>query len=314
MSKLKILFAGTPLFAEIALNKLLQSSHQVIAVFTQPDRPKGRGLKLQASPVKELALKNNLPLFQPASLKTSAIQDELKKLAPDVMVVVAFGMLLPKEILMIPKFGCINVHPSLLPKFRGAAPIERTIESGDSETGVTIMQMDEGLDTGPILLQTKYLIKNDETSNSLMMKLAETGSEALIETLNLLQIGSLAPIPQDSVNATYANKITKEEALLSFYDDAITLERKVRAFNPRPVAYLPFKGKVIRVYEAIAKPSNEGFLPGIIIRATNDALDIACMKGSISLRKVQLPGKKPHSITDFYHAHHHDLIVGQLFS
>ena len=210
-SSLKIIFAGTPPFAAVALEALLQSSHQIVAVYTQPDRPAGRGLKLTPSAVKTLALQHQLPLYQPKTLKDEQEQKVLADFHADVMVVAAYGLLLPEAVLAIPRLGCINIHPSLLPRWRGAAPIQRTIFAGDKESGVTIMQMDAGLDTGPILLQREYPLAPDDTSQTLHDKLAVVGAEALIETLDLLAQDKIKPIPQDNTLATYAQKISKEE-------------------------------------------------------------------------------------------------------
>lgn len=313
MSSLRIVFAGTPTFASVALQELLAASYSVIAVYTQPDRPKGRGLKLTPSPVKELALAHELPLYQPVSLKTQEAQAELLALKPDVMVVAAYGLILPAAVLSIPTYGCINIHPSLLPKFRGAAPIERTIESGDVETGVTIMQMDVGLDTGPMLLQKTYQVATHETAGSLHDKLSVMGAKALLYTLDLLEAGKLAVTPQGD-GATYANKITKEEAFLSFHHDAMTLERKVRAFNPRPVAHVIWRGNHLRIWQAIALQVHTNAAPGTLLAASEDGLDIACSDQVLRLLSVQLPGGKPLSVRDFYHAHQHELKVGTLFA
>jgi len=313
MSSLRIVFAGTPTFAEVALKALLDAHYNVIAVYTQPDRPKGRGLKLTASPVKQAALSHHVPLYQPVSLKIAEAQAELKDLNPDVMVVAAYGLILPKTVLDIPTHGCINIHPSLLPRFRGAAPIERTIESGDQETGVTIMQMDEGLDTGPMLLQERYLIKPDETAESLHAELAVLGANALMRTLDLLQLRQLVAVPQ-GIGATYAKKITKEEAQLSFHSDAATLSCKIRAFNPKPVAYVMWRGQALRIWEACALPNETDALPGTLIAATSAGLDIACASHVLRILSLQLPGGKVLSVRDFYHAHQHQLTVGELFA
>lgn len=313
MSSLRIVFAGTPTFASVALQELLAASYSVIAVYTQPDRPKGRGLKLTPSPVKELALAHELPLYQPVSLKTQEAQAELLALKPDVMVVAAYGLILPAAVLSIPTYGCINIHPSLLPKFRGAAPIERTIESGDVETGVTIMQMDVGLDTGPMLLQETYQIASHETAGSLHDKLSVMGAKALLRTLDLLEAGKLVVTPQGD-GATYANKITKEEAFLSFEHDAMMLERKVRAFNPRPVAHVMWRGSHLRIWQAVALQMHTNAAPGTLLAASEDGLDIACSDQVLRLLSVQLPGGKPLSVRDFYHAHQHELKVGTVFA
>ena len=310
---LKIIFAGTPNFALVALKKLYQSSHQVVAVYTQPDRQKGRGLHLMPSPIKEFALNVQIPVCQPTSLKDKAEQQHLADWNADVMVVAAYGMLLPEAILSIPRYGCINIHPSLLPKFRGAAPIQRTIFSGDTISGVTIMQMDAGLDTGPILLQRNYTLDDNETSHTLQDKMAELGAECLVETLTLLEKNQLTPKPQDSHYATYAHKITKEEAKINWNDKAMALERKVRAFNPWPVAYCVWQGENLRIWEAKAIKITHQMLPGSVMNATEEGLDIATEDHVLRLSKVQLPGGKILSIADFYHGYAHLLKKGELF-
>lgn len=312
-SSLKIIFAGTPEFAAIALEALIHSAHQMVAVYTQPDRPAGRGLKLKQSPVKTLALTYQLPIYQPASLKEADQQRILQKFNADVMVVAAYGLLIPETILHIPRLGCINIHPSLLPRWRGAAPIQRTIAAGDTITGVTIMQMDHGLDTGPILLQQQYVLDPDETSQTLHDQLATLGAKTLIEALDLLSQNKMSAHSQDNESATYAHKITKAEALLDWTRSAIELELDIRAFNPWPIAHTSWQGLDLRIFaaKAIAKDHQES--PRTILHAGRDGIDIATGKGVLRLLKVQLPGGNILSVSDFYNAKQSELKVGEKF-
>ena len=308
---LNILFAGTPAFAATALNALLHSSHRIVAVYTQPDRQAGRGLKLTPSPVKELALAAHLPVHQPASLKDAAEQEKLASFNADVMVVAAYGMLLPSAVLTIPRLGCVNLHPSLLPRCRGAAPIQRTIFAGDQLTGVTIMQMDEGLDTGPMLLQRECAVAADDTTQTLHDKLAEISASALLEALDLMAQNKLHPIKQDDAKTTYANKITKEEALIDWEQSAQELEWKIRAFNPWPVAYTNWKNQPLRIWRAIAIPDHPQANPRTILHASHDYIDIATGNGVLRLQQVQLPGGKIITAGDFYNAKRDELVVGE---
>jgi methionyl-tRNA formyltransferase len=312
-TSLKIIFAGTPAFAAQALEALLSSTHQVIAVYTQPDRPSGRGLKVTESPVKVLAKQHQLPIHQPLSLKDSHEQATLAAYGADVMVVAAYGMLLPPAVLAIPPLGCVNIHPSLLPRWRGAAPIQRTLHAGDKETGVTIMQMDVGLDTGPILLQKKYQISTDDTSEALHDKLAKLGAESLIEALNLLAEGKASPQLQDNALATYAQKISKEEALIDWEQPAFEIENEIRSFNPWPVAYTTWRGETLRIWMAKAIPCAKPSKPRILLQASHEGIDIAAGEGAIRLLQVQLPGGKKMPVSDFYNAHREQLIIGETF-
>lgn len=310
---MKIIFAGTPEFAAVVLEHLLRSEHQIVAVYTQPDRPKGRGLKLAASPVKQLALQYKLPLNQPVSLKDSNALAKLADYHADVMIVVAYGLLLPAALLTIPKYGCINIHPSLLPHWRGAAPIQRTIYAGDHLTGVTIMQMDTGLDTGPILLQQQYVLDSDETAQTLHDVLAKLGAEALIKTLDLLAQGNLMPRAQDEKAATYAHKISKEEALIDWSQTANSLSCQIRAFNPWPVAYTTWQSETLRVWLAKKVAQQKEATPRTIVYAGTDGIDIATGDGVLRLLAVQLPGGKVLNVRDFYNAKRNLLIVGEHF-
>lgn len=292
---LRIVFAGTPDFAARHLQALIDSDHEVVGVYSQPDRPAGRGKKLKASEVKTLALEHDLPVFQPASLKSEEAQQQLAALNADIMVVVAYGLLLPKSILETPKLGCINVHGSILPRWRGAAPIQRAIWAGDAETGVTIMQMDEGLDTGDMLSISRCAIDAKETSASLYAKLAELGPSALIETL--ANIESIAPQQQDEQLANYAHKLSKQEALLDWQLDAVQLERNIRAFNPWPVSYTEMAGNTVKIWQA--EVVAEQGTPGTILRADKNGIVIACATDALCITELQPQGKKPMSSQDF---------------
>lgn len=311
--KLRIIFAGTPAFAAVALEALLQSHHEILAVYTQPDKPSGRGLKLTPSAVKALALTHQLPIYQPTTLKDPDVQAALKALNADVMVVAAYGMLLPEAVLNIPKHGCINIHPSLLPRWRGAAPLQRTIFAGDKVTGVTIMQMDKGLDTGPMLLQSHYELAEDETSQTLHDKMAKVGAVNLIETLNLLAQNKLMPQVQDDALATYADKITKEEAIINWSKPAAELECLIRAFNPWPIAQTTWQDQPLRIWMAKALNTSTNALPGTIVQADREGVDVATGEGILRLLQVQQPGSKALSISDFYNARREELQKTQVF-
>lgn len=288
---MKIIFAGTPQFAASALAALLKD-HQIVAVFTQPDRPSGRGMQLTASPVKQLALQQDVPVFQPPTLKTEEAQQIIAALDADVMVVAAYGLILPKAVLAIPRFGCLNIHASLLPRWRGAAPVQRAILAGDTETGVTIMQMDEGLDTGDKLLEKKCILAKEETAQTLHDKLAVLGAQAIIEALHKLEQGELHPEQQDSRQATYANKLTKSEALLDWSQDAIHLERAVRGYFPFPVAYTFFGKTPVKILRASL---GEGPIDahGMVLEVKKEHILVACGRGSLALEVLQKPGGKP---------------------
>ncbi len=289
---LKIVFAGTPEFAALHLQALIDSEHDVIAVYSQPDRPAGRGKKLQASEVKQLAVKHMIPIYQPQSLKTEEAQLVLSELQADIMIVVAYGLILPASILNTPSLGCLNVHGSLLPKWRGAAPIQRSIWAGDDETGVTIMQMDEGLDTGAMLSKHSLVIHKEDTSASLYQKLAEIGPKSLIKTLNTLS--KLQPEIQDNRLASYAKKLSKEEAQIDWCLPAEQLERNIRAFNPWPVAFFTLKNSNIKVYSSeVVQAENFNTPSGQIIRADKQGILVATGNECLLLTKLQLPGKKP---------------------
>ncbi|KAE9527535.1 methionyl-tRNA formyltransferase [Testudinibacter aquarius] len=294
---LNIIFAGTPDFAAQHLQALLNSPHKVVAVYTQPDKPAGRGKKLQQSAVKQLAEQHNLPLYQPKSLRNSEVQQQLAALKADVMVVVAYGLLLPQAVLDAPRFGCLNVHGSLLPRWRGAAPIQRAVWAGDVESGVTIMQMDIGLDSGDMLHKVRCPLAGDETSASLYQKLAQIAPNALLEVLNGLQGKQFKPEKQDEAYSNYAQKLSKEEAKLDWQLSAAQLERCIRAFNPWPISYLVTQDsnqqtQSVKVYQAQVLPSVEK-QPGTILAADKQGIQIATADGVLNLTLLQPAGKKP---------------------
>ena len=285
---MKIIFAGTPQFAASALAALIKE-HQIIAVLTQPDRPSGRGMHLTASPVKQLALQHNLPVLQPASLKTEEAQKAISLLDADLMVVAAYGLILPKAVLQIPRQGCLNIHASLLPRWRGAAPIQRAILAGDAETGITIMQMDEGLDTGDMLLKKACVIEPHDTAQTLHDKLTELGAQAIVEALQKMDQGKLIPEKQDSRHATYAAKLTKSEAQLDWKQDAAQLERAVRGYFPFPTANTLFGATPIKILRASLAEGKPGE-PGQVMDTDNGRLIVACGRGSLALELLQKPG------------------------
>lgn len=306
---LKIVYAGTPEFAAVALQALIDSPHQVIAAYTQPDRPAGRGRKLKASPVKELALAHDIPVYQPESLKSAEEQAQLAALEPDVMVVAAYGLLLPAEVLAIPRLGCLNIHASLLPRWRGAAPIQRAILAGDAETGITIMQMDVGLDTGDMLYKLSTPIEEGDTAQSLHDRLAELGARAITEALEGLQAGTLRTEKQDDALANYAKKLHKSEAAIDWSQPASQVARLVAAFNPWPVAQTQHGDEVLRLWEARALDETGNARPGSVIRADKQGIDIACGEGVLRVLRLQRPGGKPQAASDFLNANKLDGVI-----
>lgn len=313
---MNIVFAGTPEFAAIHLAALLlDGRHTVLAVYTQPDRRAGRGKHMQASPVKILAESHGLPVYQPRSLRDAEAQRQLAALQPEVMVVVAYGLLLPQAVLDIPRRGCINVHASLLPRWRGAAPVQRAVEAGDAETGITLMQMDAGLDTGPMLSKTRCPIAADETGGSLHDKLAALGSAELPMALVRLASGELPPQVQDETQACYAAKLDKTEARLDWRQDARELERRIRAFNPFPVAYTELEGQRIRVWSAVVLGTGNaaGCEPGQIFSADVTGIAVRCGSGSLLLTEIQLPGKKRLAVGEVLNSRAELFQVGRVF-
>lgn len=295
------MFAGTPTFAVPALVALDKAGHRIRAVYTQPDRPAGRGRLVTASPVKERALELGLTVEQPATLRSQDAIEKLRSHAPELMVVVAYGLILPQAVLDVPSLGCLNIHASLLPRWRGAAPIERAIETGDTETGVTIMKMDAGLDTGPMLLSRRTLIGPHETAGSLHDRLAQIGAEALLEAIATWQNGHISPRAQATSGATYARKIERGEAAIDWTRDAVELDRQVRAFNPRPVAETTWAGQQLRIWEAIAVPRSVDAPPGSVIE-TGARLTIAAGKGALRIARLQLAGRRALSAAEFQNA------------
>jgi methionyl-tRNA formyltransferase len=288
---MRLIFAGTPEFAAAALDALLRAGHDIALVLTQPDRPAGRGMKLQPSPVKQLALEKNLPVFQPSSLKNIEAQKIIADVDADSMIVAAYGLILPQAVLDLPKYGCLNIHASLLPRWRGAAPIHRAIETGDEETGITIMQMDAGLDTGAMLLTRKINIAADDTTASLHDKLSALGALAIVDTLK--QREQLIPIAQPVEGITYAHKISKEEARIDWQQSAVAIERKIRAFNPYPVAFALLHGELLRIWRAEALPAKgKRLIPGEINNYNNQILTVGCGAGILRPQEVQKAGGK----------------------
>lgn len=300
-SKPRIVFAGTPDFSVYPLEGLLTEGYDVVAVYTQPDRPAGRGRKTIMSPVKQMAMKHNVPVFQPQNFKQQSDVDQLVELEADLMIVVAYGLLLPLSVLQAPRLGCINIHASLLPRWRGAAPIQRAIAAGDAETGITIMQMDEGLDTGDMMLKKTCPIESNDTGGLLHDKLALLGVEAMLEALPAIFDGSVSVEKQDDSLTSYAAKLSKSEAAINWTEPAIQIERKIRAFNPWPVAYTDYHGENMRVWEA-SLSEGEG-LAGQVISADKQGIEVAATDGSVVIQHLQVPGKKAMAAADFINAH-----------
>lgn len=309
----KLIFAGTPEFAATSLAALLNSPHQIIAVYTQPDRPAGRGLQLIESPVKQLAQKHRLPLFQPATLKDPAEQEKLQSLAADLMVVAAYGLILPVRVLKAPLLGCINIHASLLPRWRGAAPIQRAILAGDAITGITLMQMDEGLDTGDILIKAECPICPDDTSESLYQRLSMLGAQTLVSSLDAILSKRIIPQPQNSSIASHAAKILKKEGQINWQESTFAIERKIRAFYPWPIAFTCFQKQNLRIFKAQVIQEQASSAPGTIINVSHQGIDVATGEGILCLLSLQAPGSRIMDARDFLNARQEDFKIGNRF-
>ena len=310
---LNIVFAGTPEFTIPSLNALLNSEHNLLAIYTQPDRPAGRGRTLQASAVKQWAIEHSLPVYQPLNFKDPEAIKELAELKPDVIIVIAYGLILPQIVLELPKFGCINVHASLLPRFRGAAPIQSAILHGDHETGVTIMQMDAGMDTGDMLTKQTCVIKPTDTAATLHDRLAEIAAPALLDTLTALTKQKLIPIKQDNSQATYAPKIHKTDAAINWHQPVAIIDQMIRAYNPWPVAYTQLNDLNIRVFNAHIVSKNSEAKPGTIIQLDKHGMLVNTLHGVLCIDKIQYPGGKVLSIAECLGAHNSPFHVGSIF-
>lgn len=313
---LRVVFAGTPAFAAAHLKQLIGSNHEVVAVYTQPDRPSGRGKRLTASPVKQVALEHTLPVLQPKTLRDEGAAEALAAFNADVMVVVAYGLLLPKAILDTPRLGCINVHASLLPRWRGAAPIHRAIEAGDTSSGVTIMSMDEGLDTGPMLSKAAIDISDAHTTETLTMALETLGAETLITTMDSLELSLEKATEQPIEGVTYAHKITKEDAVIDWHLSAAEISRKIRALSPAPGCHTFYGDERLKVWVAMADTSDSLIdeAPGTLVAMDKTGLKVACGDGRLVITRLQLPNKKPMSLADLLNGHRERLVVGNIFT
>jgi len=299
MSGLNIVFAGTPAFGIPCMNALHQSHHNLVAVYSQPDRPAGRGRKLQASAVKEWAIRHEVAVYQPVNFKNPESVAALAALKPDVLIVIAYGLILPRTVLDIPRLGCINVHASLLPRWRGASPIQHAILHGDETSGVTIMQMDVGMDTGAMLAKVECSITSYDTAGSLHDKLAVLSAEPLLATLEQLAVGNIRPETQNSELATYAGKINKEDACINWQESAVAIHRTIRAFNPWPIAYTPLGDEVLRIHQAQVVVTDCPQAPGTIISIDKKGLLVATGQNALMIEKIQFPGGKAISVADW---------------
>lgn len=296
---MRVVFMGTPDFSVPTLEKIIEEKHQVVAVVTQPDKPKGRGKAVQFPPVKEIAIAHEIPVYQPIKVKEEAFINVLRELKPDVIVVVAFGQILPKEILDMPPYGCINVHASLLPKYRGAAPIQWAVINGEKESGVTTMYMDVGLDTGDMLMKTKVILEDDETGGSLHDKLAAVGGDLLLETLAKLEAGIITREKQDDSQSNYAKMLDKNLGLIDFNEPADVIERLIRGLNPWPSAYTGLKGKTLKIWKANVVQKEYQGNNGEIVELTKDSMIVKTGKGALELLELQIEGKKRMEISSF---------------
>ena len=296
---MKVVFMGTPDFAVGALEEIIKAGHEVTAVVTQPDKPKGRGKEMQITPVKACALEHGIPVFQPVKIKAPEAVAQLRTYEADIFVVAAFGQILSKEILDMPKFGCVNIHASLLPKYRGAAPIQWAVIDGEEETGVTIQQMNEGVDTGDILSQEVIKLDPKETGASLFDKLAECGAQLIVKTLVEIENGTVTPVKQDDSKSTHAKMLNKDMGKLDFSQEAVVLERKIRGLNSWPSAYTYFKGKTLKIWDADVTEQESGAACGSVCEVTKDSFSIVTGKGVLCIKEVQLEGKKRMDVSAF---------------
>ena len=308
---MRLVFAGTPDFAAIALKSLLQTEHMILGVYTQPDRPSGRGRKLVPGPVKKLALDAGLPVYQPQSLKPPQVQEELRALKADVMIVAAYGLILPQPVLDTPLYGCLNIHASLLPRWRGAAPIQRAIEAGDRETGITIMQMDAGLDTGDMLLKLHTPIVESDTGGNLHDRLADLGGQGIVDALAALEENTLTAEPQNNQLACYASKLSKEEGHLDWARDAASIQRLIRAFNPWPGTFTHVDNKRIRIHAAEVIYSASDQPPGTIVNRSREGIDVTCGVNLLRINRLQLPGSRTQTVSDLINGGQSLLMPGQ---
>ena len=313
MSDPRIIFAGTPDFAAEHLQALINANIPVTAVYTQPDRPAGRGRKLQPSPVKQLALSQDIPVYQPLSLRAEAAQAELAALNADLMIVVAYGLILPQIVLDTPKLGCVNVHASLLPRWRGAAPIHRALLAGDAETGVTLMQMEAGLDTGPMLAKVRTEISNQETSGELHDRLAYLGSQMLVDQLPALLAGELQPEQQDDNQANYAAKLEKQEGRIDWSQDAEAIARQVRGLSPWPVAFTLLDGNAMRIWLAEPDAQSGNTPAGSVCETSKRGIAVSCGTGRLWIKNLQLPGKKATQAAALLNSNNHPFQLGTQF-